>query len=815
METLLQDLRYAVRMLLKGRVVTAIAVLAMMLAIGANTAIFSVINGVLLKPLPYPQPDRLVRVYEKTPESEITSVSYPNFLDFRQQSQSFEDMSVFRTQGYTITGGQGPERVQGQLISASLFSVLGVQPVVGRGILPEEDQPGGPLAVVISHGLWQRRFGGDPNLPGQPLNVNGKDYTIAGILPANFRFYSPVDLFIPIGAQNNPTLQARELRVGIRVIARLKPGVTLEQARTEMDTLASTLAGQYPKSNEGFGVSLLSMQEDLVGTIKPTLLVLFGAVGFVLLIACANVANLLLARAASRQKEMAIRRSLGASRWRMIRQLLTESVLLAVTGGLLGLLLAFWATSALASSIPDNVPRADEIGVDGGVFVFTLVVSLLTGIIFGLVPALQASKPDLNETLKEGGRGATGGHNKVQSLLVIIEAALALVLLIGAGLLIKTFLQLRGVDPGITTNNVLTLKTPLSVTTYNNAEKIRTVYQQLLERIGTLPGVQSAAVTADMPFTGASLEVPFWIGGGPRPAPDQMQSALFCPTSSGYAETMGLRLLSGRFIGQQDTHESPTVAVVDEYLARGLFGDDNPVGKQLSIQGFFKQPDIQCQIVGVVGHVKHFGVDTDASQKLQYQLYIPYLQVPDMLLPRMNENLTIAARTQGDPMGIAPEVKNQVLAIDKDQPVNSVRSLDQIVAATMSRQRFSMLLLGIFAGVALILAAVGIYGVMSYAVMQRTHEIGVRMALGAKPGDIQRLIVGRGMVLTAVGIAIGIGAAIALTRLLANLLFGVSATDPSTFAIIAVVLLAVALAACYIPARRAAKVDPMLALRYE
>jgi putative ABC transport system permease protein len=802
-------------MLLKGRVVTAIAVLAMMLAIGANTAIFSVINGVLLKPLPYPEHDRLVRIYEKTPESEITSVSYPNFLDYRQQSQSFEDLSVFRNQGFTITGGQGPERVEGQLVSASLFSVLGVQPAVGRGILQEEDQPGGPLAAVISYGLWQRRFGGDANLPGQPLNVNGKEYTIVGIMPASFKFYSPVDLFIPIGTQNNPTLKVRELRVGIRVIGRLKPGVTLEQARTEVDTLASALASQYPESNEGFGVALFTMQEDLVGKIKPTLLVLFGAVGFVLLIACANVANLLLARAAARQKELAIRRSLGASRWRMIRQLLTESVLLAVTGGLLGLLLAFWATSALTSSIPADVPRTDEIRVDAGVFVFTLVVSLLTGIVFGLVPALQASKPDLNETLKEGGRTARGGHHRVQSLLIIVEAALALVLLIGAGLLIRTIVQLRGVDPGINTNNVLTLKTPLSVVTYNNATKIRNVYEQLLERIGSLPGVLSAAVTADMPFTGASLEIPFWTGGGPRPAPEGMKSALFCPTSAGYAETMGLRLLNGRFIGHQDTHDSPPVAVIDEHLAHGLFGDENPVGKQLSIQGFFKLPDIHCEIVGVVGHVKHFGLDTDASQKLQYQLYFPYLQVPDMLLPRMLENLTIVARTQADPMGIAPEVKNQVLAIDKDQPVNNVRSLDQIVAATTSRQRFSMLLLGIFAGVALILAAVGMYGVMSYAVTQRTHEIGVRMALGAKPGHILRQIIGRGLALTVVGVAIGIGAAFALTRVLENLLFGVSATDPSTFAIIAVLLLAVALAACYIPARRAAKVDPMLALRYE
>jgi putative ABC transport system permease protein len=581
-----------------------------------------------------------------------------------------------------------------------------------------------------------------------------------------------------------------------------------------MDNLAAVLAQQYPKSNTGFGVTFVPLLEDQVGSVRSILLVLLGAVGFVLLIACANVANLLLVRATSRQKEIALRTALGATRPRLFGQLLTESVLLALVGGALGLLLASWSIKALVAAMPSNLPRTEAIGIDIRVLIFTLAASVLTGLVFGLVPALQSSKPDLANSLKTGGRTSTGGRSRVRNLLVVTEVALTLVLLIGAGLMIRSLVQLYSVDPGVNPKNVLTLKTPLSQARYNEAPKIRNFYEELLGRIKGVAGVESAALTADMPLTGAANEVQFWTGGQ-RPAPEGMSTALFCPVSAAYAQVMGVKLLKGRFISEQDVNNTPGVAVIDEHLARGMFLDEDPVGKRLTIQGFARMPDIVCEIVGVVGHVKHFGIDSDSEQKVQYQLYIPYLQVPDFLLTRMTESVTMVARTSTDPLTIAPEVKNQVLAIDKDTPLHTVQTMEQIVAASLSKQRFSMLLFGIFASVALVLAAIGIYGVMSYTVTQRTHEIGVRMALGAKRADVLKLVVRQGMTLAIIGLAIGIGAAFLLTRLMASLLFDVSTTDPTTFAMLAVLLAAVALLACYIPARRATKVDPMVALRYE
>jgi putative ABC transport system permease protein len=814
MDTLVKDIRYAVRVLINGRGVTVIALLALTLGIGANTAIFSIVDGLLLKPLPFPQSDRLFRLYEHSPQSPKTPVSYPNYLDWRQQNQTFEDMSIFRGWASNITGAQGPERVQGAMVSASFLQVLKAEPMLGRTILPEDDKPGAPPVVVICYGLWQSRYAGDPNVLGQQLAVNGKDHTIIGILPADFIFYAPIDLFTPIAAQPNPALQSREARPGLRVIARLKPGVTPEQARADMDNLAAVLAQQYPKSNTGFGVTFVPLLEDQVGSVRSILLVLLGAVGFVLLIACANVANLLLVRATSRQKEIALRTALGATRPRLFGQLLTESVLLALVGGALGLLLASWSIKALVAAMPSNLPRTEAIGIDIRVLIFTLAASVLTGLVFGLVPALQSSKPDLANSLKTGGRTSTGGRSRVRNLLVVTEVALTLVLLIGAGLMIRSLVQLYSVDPGVNPKNVLTLKTPLSQARYNEAPKIRNFYEELLGRIKGVAGVESAALTADMPLTGAANEVQFWTGGQ-RPAPEGMSTALFCPVSAAYAQVMGVKLLKGRFISEQDVNNTPGVAVIDEHLARGMFLDEDPVGKRLTIQGFARMPDIVCEIVGVVGHVKHFGIDSDSEQKVQYQLYIPYLQVPDFLLTRMTESVTMVARTSTDPLTIAPEVKNQVLAIDKDTPLHTVQTMEQIVAASLSKQRFSMLLFGIFASVALVLAAIGIYGVMSYTVTQRTHEIGVRMALGAKRADVLKLVVRQGMTLAIIGLAIGIGAAFLLTRLMASLLFDVSTTDPTTFAMLAVLLAAVALLACYIPARRATKVDPMVALRYE
>jgi predicted permease len=812
METLTKDLRYAARMLLKGRIVTLIAILALTLGIGANTAIFSVINAVLIKPLPYPHPEQLVRVYEKSPQFEQMSVSYPNFVDWQRESHAFERMAVYRHQQFNITGGPEPERVNGRWVSADFFSTLGVQPALGRDLRPEEDRPGAGPVALLSHGFWQRRFGGDPNVINKPLTINGKDYTVVGVLPASFKFYSPVDLFIPIGIQDDVSLKVRDFHPGLRVVARLRAGVTLSEARDEMQSIAAALEKQYPASNTGQGVAMDSMHEDLVHDIRPVLLLLLGAVGLVLLIACANVANLLLARAAARQKEMAIRTALGASRWRIVRQLLTESLLLSLIGGGLGLLVAMWGTDALIAAIPDTIPRAEDVGIDARVMLFTFLISALTGCIFGLIPALQVSKPDLNETLKEGGRTAATMRQGVRGVLVVTEVVFALVLLIGAGLLIRSLFAVRNVAPGVNPQNVITMQIPLSPNIYDNATKVRDFYNRLLERLHATPGVQAAALTADMPFIGDDSEAPFWTGNGPRPAPEAIQWALMNPVSAGYVKAMGIPLLRGRFITEQDTRETPHVAVIDEYMARDLFSGEDPIGKRMTIPGNDKMPDIPFEIVGVVGHVKHFGLD--AQKEILFQFYMPYVQIPDDFLAGLL-GMALVARTAGDPAAMAGPVKEAILTLDKDQPVTAVRTMDQVLVDSLSQRRFTMLLLGLFAGLALILASVGIYGVMSYTVAQRTHEIGVRMALGAQPGDVLKMVVRQGMALVGLGVAIGLGVAFALTRLMTSFLFGVSATDPLTFVAISLVLAGVALAACFVPARRATKVDPMVALRYE
>ena len=816
MDTLLQDIRYGVRVLLKSRGLSAVALIALMLGIGANTAIFSVVNAVLLKPLPYPEPERLVKINEKSPQFDSMSIAYPNFLDWRDRNQSFDEIAAYRREGFNVTGGDTPEHIQGRLVSAAFFSILGTRPALGRSFLPEEDKPGGNPVVILSNGLWQRRYGRDPNLVGKSLTINGKDCTVVGILPADFNFYTQSELFLPIGAIDHVSMTSRIMHPGIQAIGRLKQGVTLTQARAEMESIALSLAEQYPDSNTGYSVTLRSMYEDVVGGIRSVLLVLLGIVCLVLLIACANVANLLLARAAVRQKEIAIRTALGASRMRIIRQLLTESVLLSITGGGLGLLLAMWGTDALIAAIPDTIPRAEDIRIDTSVLVFTLAVSLVTGIIFGLMPAMQASKPDLNESLKDGGRGSTTSiSGRVRSSLVVAEVAIALVVLICAGLMIRSLLELRDIAPGLDPHGVITMQIPVSSNVTSDPVKIRTFYRQLLERVEGAPGVQSATISVNMPLTGEDSEAPFWVGTGPRPAQEDMDFALMYPTSPGYLKTMGIPLLRGRFLTEQDTEKSSNVVVIDEARARGLFANEDPIGQRMTIPGVGVVPDIQCEIVGVAGHVKHFGLDTDSQSKIQYQFYMPFLQVPDPFIGLLGTNITLLARTQPDPMSMAGAIKKEVLAVDKDQPVNNVRTMEQILSASISQQRFSMLLLGIFAGVALLLAAVGIYGVMSYAVAQRTHEIGIRMALGASRNDVVRLVVGHGLVLTAAGIILGLLCAFFLTQLMSSLLYGVSATDPLTFASIALILTGVALGASYVPARRATKVDPMIALRHE
>jgi putative ABC transport system permease protein len=802
-----QDLRYGVRTLLKNPGFTAVAVIALALGIGANSAIFSVVNAVLLQPLPYRDPDRLVMVWEDN-----TKGGYPrntpaaaNFLDWREQSRVFEGMAAIANQSFALTGAGEPERIDGRRVSASLFPLLGVEPLLGRAFLPEEDQPGAGRAVILSHGLWQRRFGSDPNITGKALTLNGESHTVVGVMPAHFQFPAREDeLWVPIAFTNEQA--ANRGTHYLQVVARLKPGVTVEQTQAEMSAIAARLQEQYPSQNTGVGAAVVPLHEQLVGDIRPALLILLGAVGFVLLVACANVANLLLARAAARQKEIAVRVALGASRMRLIRQFLTESVLLAAVGGVAGLLLSLWGVNLLKAFIPENISQVGAISIDAQVLGFTLLVSLLTGLIFGLAPATQASNFNLNETLKEGGRDSSAGSrgNRIRAVLVVAEVAVSLVLLIGAGLLINSFLRLRSVDPGFRADNLLTMRIVLPELKYPDQARRAAFYAEALRRIEALPGVESAAVTNWIPLVRQGDSNSFTVEGQPDPGPGRSPSVATRVVSPRYFDTMGIQLLRGRQFGEQDRADSPPVVIVSEAMARRSWPGEDPVGKRMKMGGYNSDAP-WMEVVALVKDVRQFELTAEPKP----QIYLHYEQ-PAFFRP---SNLVV--RTEADPLGLAATVRKTVWEIDKDQPVSNISTMEDVLSESISRQRFSMLLLGIFAGVALVLAAVGIYGVMSYSVAQRTHEIGIRMALGAQAADVLKLTVGQGLRLVLVGVAVGLAAAFALTRLMASLLYGVSATDPATLVTISLVLISVALLASYVPARRATKVDPLTALRYE
>jgi putative ABC transport system permease protein len=802
MENLLKDVRYGMRMLTRNPAFTVIAVIALALGIGATTAIFSVVNAVLLRPLPYSEPDRLMIIREtKLPQFPEFSVSPGNFLDWQKQNTVFERMVAVGSGSFNLSDGGEPERLVGQRVTDGFLAILGAQPALGRDFLAEEDQPGHNFVVIISHGLWQRRFGGDANILDRTITLNGQSYTIVGVMPPSFRFGDrATELWTPIAFTAQQSQQHGSHYVS--AIARLKPGVTVEQARVEMSAIADRLAEQYPDSDAGWNVLVMPMLQYAVRSIKLALYVLLGAVGFVLLIACANVANLLLARAASRQKEIAIRTALGAGRWRIVRQLLTESVLLAVAGGAVGLLLAVWGKDLLLSLAPENLPRVREASLDGRVLVFTLGITLLTGIVFGLVPALQASKPNLNETLKDAGRGSTEGGRRhlFRSVLVVLEVATALVLLVGAGLLIKSFVRLQRVDPGFNPDNALTVKMALPQKKYTTPEMGAVFYKQLLEKISTLPGVEAVGAACVLPLDD-DFVLGFDIQGRPPYAPGDEPNTNYYSVTPGYFKAMGIPLLCGRPFNEHDTKDSTRVAIINEAMVKKFFPDEDPIGKHISVT---MGPTLYREIVGVVGDVKQYGLD----QETPVETYEPFAQQPMSFM-------SLIVRTGGDPTSLSAAIRGEVLSIDKEQPVSSMKPLAELVSASVAQQRFAMLLLGVFAAVALLLAAVGIYGVMSYAVTQRTHEIGIRMALGAGQRDVLRLVVGNGMRLTLIGVAIGLVTAFALTRIMSTLLFGVSATDLMTFAIFSVSLTAVALVACLVPARRALKVDPMVALRYE
>ncbi|PZR72688.1 MAG: ABC transporter permease [Chthoniobacterales bacterium] len=800
---MLNDIRYAFRQLIKSPGFTAVTVLTLALGIGACTAIFSVVNVVLLRPLDYPEPGRIVVIRETNfPEFPEFSVSPPNYLDWEKQTKSYEKLAAYSGSRINLTGDGEPQQLVGIKATAQYFDVYGIKPALGRTFLPEEDAPGKNHVAVLSYPFWQRVFGGAADVIGRPIQLNGEPYTVVGVAPLGFGVASRVDAWMPMAFE--PKEVSNDARGGhyLNVVGRLKPGVTVAQAEAELKVLAAQLAQQYPDSNKGWGIFMMPLQDFSVRDVRTVLYTLLGAVGCVLLIACANIANLLLARATARHREISIRAALGASRARLIRQLLTESVMLALCGGLAGVLFARWGLDALLALAPPNLPRVSDIHLDAGVLIFSLGLSVITGLVFGIAPAWLAARADVNEALKQGSRGSTegGARGRLRSALVILEVTFALMLLGGAGLLARSFMQLAHVDPGFTPENATVLRLSLPQKKYALPEQQTAFADTLLERVKTLPGVQAVGLTHSMPLVGDYV-LGFNIEGRAAVAPSDLPSTNYYAVTPDYFRAMGIRLVRGRVFTARDDAKAPRVAVINEMMARQHFPNEDPIGKRINITN---GPDTWREIIGIVGDIKQYGVDKATSS----QSYEPFAQVPF-------GSLNVVIRTGGSPAALLGAIRPAVYAVDKDQPIGAIRPLEEIMADSIARQRFAMTLLTVFSLVALVIAAVGIYGVMAYSVVQRTGEFGIRMALGAQQRDVLRLVLAQGGKLVGIGLVIGLAATLAASRAMGSMLFNTSAQDPLTLGTITLVLAVVALIACLLPASRATKVNPIEALRAE
>ncbi len=814
MKTLMQDLRYAVRMLSRSRLFTAVGVLTVALGIGASTALFSVVNGVLLNPLPYARADKLVTIYEDVPGVNNGSMSYLNFLDWQRMSHAFASMAIYRNQDYSLTGGVGEsERLTGYMISADFFRTLGQSPIAGRDFTADDDRLGARPVAILSGGFWERRFARSTSVLNGTITLNGAPYTVVGVMPSAFAFYGQQrDVYTAIGRWNDPSFRDRGIEVSTHAIGLLKPNVTLAQASADLGVVARDLAASYPVADKNIGTRVVSMKQDIVGNVQPYLVVLLVAVGFLLLIACANVANLLLARAMVRRREFAIRTALGAGRARLVRQLLTESLVLAGAGGLAGVGLAVWGTRLVLRLLPGQLPRSGDVSIDARVLLFALGASVAAGILFGLAPAFNTARVNLHDVLKSAGRGSSGHRSGAQRAFVAGEIALALVLVVGAGLMLRTLQALWHVDPGFVPGHAITFSLSMPSSPTTTSAETRARLRRFDAALGAVPGVDAASVTLGSRPMIHDTSLPFWIDGQPKPATlhDMPQTMVYL-VESGFRRAMGVRLERGRFVTPQDDERAAGVVDIDDAFAKAFFPNANPIGKRINLAGF----DVQVEIVGVVHHVKQWGLDAEPRSAIEAQVYYPFMQLPEKLMPMVADAVAVVLRTRGEPTEVMAAVRRAVGELEPADVIYRVQTMDDVVATSFAARRLSMILLSGFAVLALVLACVGIYGVITYLVAQRTREIGVRIALGAQPSEVMRLVIGEGAGMAAIGVVAGTVAGLGLTRLMANQLFGVTAHDPLTFSAVAAVILLVALAACYVPARRATRVDPLIALRAE